>query len=416
MQSRHYSIDNTSELRSKQPSLFQQLSARIMACGPITVADYMKEVLTHPTAGYYMNKDVFGEKGDFITSPEITQIFGEMLGVWIINEWSKISRGPFQLVELGPGRGTLSKDILRVFKQLKIIDKVSLHLVEVSPTLSAIQAKNLCTSTEEVNPLTNKNGENSISHYRKGITNDGVKIFWYYSITDVPRDFSIFLAHEFFDALPIHKFQRTSEGWREVLVDIDPVANNQEKFRYVISRMATPSVKAYVSENEPRDHLEVSPQSIVIADHLSSFLYENGGFVLIADYGHDGEKTDTFRAFRQHQLHDPLINPGTADLTADVDFSLFKRIASNDNKLITFGPINQRDFLKQLGIDIRLQMLLRNAPEDQRDQIQSAYHMITDEDQMGKCFKMLSMFPAILKKHFEKWPVSGFQKIDGLKK
>ena len=147
---------------------------------------------------------------------------------------------------------------------------------------------------------------------------------------------------------------------------------------------------------------------MVITEHLSTFLQQFGGFALIVDYGHDGDKTDTFRAFRNHKQHDPLVDPGTADLTADVDFSLVKKIAEKENRLISFGPVDQRNFLKQLGIDVRLQMLLGIATEEQKREMESAYHMIMDEDKMGKCFKFLSLFPSVLKEHLTKWPVAGF--------
>lgn len=142
---------------------------------------------------------------------------------------------------------------------------------------------------------------------------------------------------------------------------------------------------------------------------MSQFLWECGGFALVIDYGHEGEKTDTFRAFYQHKLHDPLLNPGIADLTADVDFSSMKEIAEKDNRLITFGPVTQRKFLKSLGIDLRLKMILQNATNVQKQQIESGYHMITDEDKMGNCFKVLSFFPFVLKDHLKKWPVAGFE-------
>ncbi|XP_019884478.1 protein arginine methyltransferase NDUFAF7, mitochondrial [Camponotus floridanus] len=395
-------------LDRKTSDLYRQLYAKILACGPITLAEYMKEILTHPTVGYYTTKDTIGQRGDFTTSPEISQLFGEIIAVWIINEWRKITKESIQLVELGPGRGTLISDILRVFKKLNVLDKISVHLVEVSPVLSMIQAKKLCIESKNSELKVNENQKNSVTHYREGVTKDGVKIYWYYSINDVPREFSIFIAQEFFDALPIHKFQKTDKGWREILVDIIQEVK-QEKFRYVLSQMPTAACKVYLSPNEKREHVEVSPQCSIIIDYMSQFLWECGGFALVIDYGHEGEKTDTFRAFYQHKLHDPLLNPGTADLTADVDFSLMKEIAEKDNRLITFGPVTQRKFLKSLGIDLRLKMILQNATNVQKQQIESGYHMITDEDKMGNCFQVLSFFPFVLKDHLKKWPVAGFE-------
>lgn len=141
---------------------------------------------------------------------------------------------------------------------------------------------------------------------------------------------------------------------------------------------------------------------------MANFLYNYGGFSLIADYGHIGEKTDTLRAFKNHQQQDPLLNPGTADLTADVDFSMIKNTAIKNNKTIVFGPIDQRDFLLQMGIDIRLKILMDKINDEEKSELKSGYHMIIDDDKMGKCFKLLSMFPSILNEHLTKWPVNGF--------
>ncbi|XP_020293289.1 protein arginine methyltransferase NDUFAF7 homolog, mitochondrial isoform X2 [Pseudomyrmex gracilis] len=367
----------------------------------------MKAVLTHPTVGYYMTKDVFGHRGDFITSPEISQLFGEMLAIWIINEWRKISKDSIQLVELGPGRGTLTNDILRVFKKLNLLDKISVHLIEISPILSTIQAEKLCIKSRNCESDISEDKTGSIMHYKEGVTKEGLKIYWYYSIKDVPKKFSVFIAHEFFDALPIHKFQKTDKGWSEVLIDIIQ-GSKEEKFQYVLSQIPTPACKTYLSPSEERDHVEISPECLVTIDYMSQFLWECGGFALVIDYGHEREKTDTFRAFRQHKLHDPLLDPGTADLTADVDFLSMKEIAEKDNRSIVFGPITQREFLKCLGIDLRLKMILQNASVIQKQQIKSGYHMIIDEDKMGNCFKVLVFFPSILKNYLTKWPVAGF--------
>ncbi|XP_069697808.1 protein arginine methyltransferase NDUFAF7, mitochondrial isoform X2 [Periplaneta americana] len=334
-------------------SLARQLQAKIKAVGPITVAEYMKEVLTNPLSGYYMHRDMIGETGDFITSPELGQLFGEMVAIWCFSEWQKMgSPIPLQLVEMGPGRGSLAQDVLRVFERFGVHNEVSLHLVEVSPHLSQIQAKALCVKIY-TQPTSNQ------QYYQMGITATNIPVFWYKSIQDVPRQFSCFLAHEFFDALPIHKFQRTEAGWREVLIDIDPAADT-EKFRFVISRAPTPASKLFIKADETRDHVEVCVESGAILEHLAMRMEEDGGFALFADYGHDGTKTDTFRAFRDHQLHDPLVEPGSADLTADVDFSYFR--ACTEDKLLTFGPVTQRNFLKQMGIDVRLEELLVRFP------------------------------------------------------
>lgn len=369
----------------------------------------MKEILTHPSAGYYMTRDVFGQAGDFVTSPEISQLFGELIAVWIVNEYKKIDEDSLQIIELGPGRGTLMNDMLRIFEKLKISNRISVHLVEISPVLSAIQAKNLCGETEETKLEENTGKEDAVKYYRKGRTKNGIDVFWYYRVNDVPRKFSAIVAHEFFDAMPVRKFQKTPEGWREIMVDIVQ-GTEEEKFRYVLSSNRTIGEEVFIPENEERSHIEVSPESMLIMEHISKLLYENGGFGLIIDYGHSGEKTDTFRAFRRHEQCDPLLNPGSADLTADVDFSALTRVATNGDKLITFGPISQQKFLYYMGINFRMSQLLKNATEEQKQQIVSGYDMLMNEEKMGTRFKAFSFFPAVLKYHLEKFPVAGFIK------
>lgn len=197
-------------------TIARAIRAKIKATGPIPVADYMKETLINPYAGYYTSKrDVFGENGDFITSPELGQIFGEMIAVWFLNEWSKIGRPkPFQIVELGPGRGMLSQDILRVFEHFKVLQGAALQMVEASLVLSDLQAKRLCIQSGIVPD------QNSVV-YREGITHQGIPVKWYRDYREIPDCFSLIVANEFFDALPVHKLQKTERGYREILIDLD---------------------------------------------------------------------------------------------------------------------------------------------------------------------------------------------------
>lgn len=387
----------------KKVSLAKQIRSKIEVCGPISVADYMKTVLTNPTSGYYMSKDVFGQEGDFITSPEISGIFGELLSIWLLSEWKKIgSPGPLQIIELGPGRGTLSNDILKTFSHFGVSDKVSLHLVEISSFLSQLQAQRVCEKSWEVTPDPAK----EINYYREGISS-GVKVFWYKRLEDVPKEFSLVVAHEFFDALPVHKFERsTDNSLNEILVDIDP--STEEKFRFVISRTQTPICKVVqTSIDDERTNFEISMDSEKIINLLSERFVSYGGFGLIIDYGHFGEKTDTFRAFKNHKLHDPLIEPGSADLTCDVDFKQIKQVAEQ-NGLITFGPVDQGVFLKKMGGEVRLEALLKRAKPDEIENLKSGYDMLTNSEKMGTRFKFFSIFPDVLKSHLEKYPVLGF--------
>ncbi|VFV46599.1 protein mida [Lynx pardinus] len=366
--------------------MLRHLVYKIKATGPITVAEYMKEVLTNPAKGYYVYRDMLGEKGDFITSPEISQIFGELLGIWFISEWMATGKNAaFQLVELGPGRGTLLGDILRVFSQLGSVLKncdISIHLVEVSEKLSEIQA---LTLTEEKVPLERNPGSPA---YMKGVTKSGIPISWYRDLQDVPKGYSFYLAHEFFDVLPVHKFQKTPQGWREVFIDIDPQAS--DKLRFVLAPCVTPA-EVFIQSDETRDHVEVCPEAGVIIQELSQRIALTGGAALIADYGHDGTKTDTFRGFCGHKLHDVLIAPGTADLTADVDFSYLRRMA--EGKVASLGPIKQQTFLKNMGIDVRLKVLADKSDEPSRQQLLQGYDMLMNPKKMGERFHFFALLP-----------------------
>lgn len=366
--------------------MLRHLTSKIKATGPIPVAEYMREVLTNPVTGYYVKNNMLGPDGDFITSPEISQIFGELLGIWIISEWMGAG-GPkqLQLVELGPGKGSLAADVLRVFSQLQSVlsgASMSLHLVEVSPALSRIQAQNLTgTRNQEAD-------SEDEPVYRRGETSTGLPVSWYRRLDDVPAGFSIFLAHEFFDALPIHKFQRTEKGWREVMVDIDP--EKPDQLRFVVAPSSTLASSTLVQADERRHHVEVCAEGGVIVQQLARRITEDGGAALIADYGHDGTKMDTFRGFKGHQLHDVLASPGSADLTADVDFSYLRRVAGGG--VACLGPVSQRTFLKNMGIDTRLQVLLRNCSDPStRKQLISSYDMLTNPAKMGERFHFFSL-------------------------
>lgn len=404
-------------------SLAKQLRAKILATGPISVAEYMREVLTNPQAGYYMARDVFGREGDFITSPEISQIFGEvsyldvqyrnacynlfslqLVGVWLVSEWRKMgSPSPFQLVELGPGRGTLARDVLKVLSKFKLGAELSIHMVEVSPFLSKIQAQRFCY-THETLPE-----DSQLPHYQTGTTASGTKAFWHRRLEDVPQGFSLILAHEFFDALPVHKLQWLDGQWQEVLIDVASKEEDQPGFRYVLSRSQTPVSRVFQPiPGEKRSCLEYSLETERQVGLLAERIERDGGIALIMDYGHFGEKTDTFRAFKNHALHDPLVEPGSADLTADVDFKLIRHAAEKRGSIHCCGPVEQGLFLQRMQGEARLEQLLAHALPENQQIIRSGYQMLTDAAQMGTRFKFLAMFPGVVAPHLEKFPVVGF--------
>ncbi|KAK5638233.1 hypothetical protein RI129_012528 [Pyrocoelia pectoralis] len=367
-------------------SIKQQIITKIKVRGPITFAEYMKDVLLNPQGGYYMHRDVFGDKGDFITSPELSQMFGELLAVWFINEWSKAgSPKPLQIVELGPGRGTLCYDMLRVMSRFNLLDKTSVHLVEVSPHLTKLQADLLCSN---------------------GAASFGVPISWHKHLKDVPDQFAFYLAHEFFDALPIHQFKKTEHGYREILIDVDPV--QESKLRFVLSPTETAVGKFFLSTDESREFVEVCPEGLTLAEGLAKRIESYGGLGLIVDYGHEGQGRDTFRAFKNHKLHDPLIEPGTADLTADVDFEAMKKVMCGTNEVLVYGPVSQRTFLMNMGIECRLENLRKNAKPEQIESLDYSYGMLVDPDKMGDRFKFLAVVPSTLSVILNKYPICGF--------
>ncbi|XP_018428325.1 PREDICTED: NADH dehydrogenase [ubiquinone] complex I, assembly factor 7 [Nanorana parkeri] len=402
-----YQSSKTGDSQEGNP-LLKYLTMKIKATGPITVAEYMREVLTNPLKGYYMHQNMLGEHGDFVTSPEISQIFGELIGIWCINEW--ISGGKsksLNLVEFGPGRGSLMDDILRVFSQFQNLLNtcdISIHLVEVSPKLSEIQALNLTGKS------TMAKHEDKPS-YKTGITKTGLPINWYYNIEDVPSGYTFYIAHEFFDALPIHKLQKIQDKWKEILVDVDP--ENPQKLRFVLGSGCSLIARTFVQPDENRNHVEVCPEAAVIIQKLVSQLKIYGGAALIADYGHSGDKEDTFRGFRSHQLHNVLLDPGTADLTADVDFNFLKNMTAN--KVSFLGPITQHEFLRNMGIDFRLKVLMENAKDAATQQhLIASYDVLMNPNKMGKRFHFFSLFPHSRLEQASKlkYPIAGFTKLE----
>ncbi|XP_077342689.1 protein arginine methyltransferase NDUFAF7, mitochondrial isoform X3 [Lithobates pipiens] len=352
--------------------LLKYLTMKIKATGPFTVAEYMREVLTNPLKGYYMHHDMLGEHGDFVTSPEISQIFGE---------------------------------VFNQFQYLLNACDISIHLVEVSPKLSEIQALNLTKKSTEAKD------EDTSSCYKIGITKTGLPINWYYHIQDVPSGYTFYIAHEFFDALPIHKFQKVQDEWREILIDVDPEI--PQKLRFVLGSSCSPIAKTFVQADEKRNHVEVCPEAAIIIQKLANQLKKYGGAALIADYGHSGDKEDTFRGFRSHQLHNVLVDPGTADLTADVDFNFLKMMIGNT--VSSFGPIAQHEFLRNMGIDLRLKVLMENAKDHtMQTHLMQSYDVLMNPDKMGKRFQFFSIFPhgRLEQTSKNKYPLAGFTELE----
>lgn len=345
--------------------LIDLLRRRIAAHGPLTVAEYMAEALGHPLHGYYRRRDPFGAEGDFTTAPEISQMFGEMVGLWCAVVWTQMNRpAPLRLVELGPGRGTLMADVLRAARALpEFAAALDVHLVETSPFLREKQRETLAGRT----------------------------IAWHERIGDVPDGPVIVIANELFDALPIRQFLRRPDGgWDERLVGLDSTGEN-------LCFLAAPSSAAAALLPPGMEHapvgvpVEVSPAALLLMGEISARVVRHGGAALIVDYGHaQGAPGDTLQAVKDHAFHPVLTAPGEADLTAHVDFDRLAQAARQAGARVE-GPIHQGAWLRRLGIEARAEALSRTAAQAQVDDIAAALHRLIDPEAMGDLFKAVAV-------------------------
>ncbi|KAG7563922.1 Protein arginine methyltransferase NDUFAF7 [Arabidopsis suecica] len=343
--------------------------------GPISVAEYMEEVLTNPKAGFYMNRDVFGAQGDFITSPEVSQMFGEMIGVWTVCLWEQMGRPErVNLVELGPGRGTLMADLLRgtsKFKNFK--ESLHIHLVECSPALQKLQHQNLKCTDES-------------SSEKKAISSlAGTPVHWHATLEEVPSGVpTLIIVHEFYDALPVHQFQKSSRGWCEKMVDV----GEDSKFRFVLSPQPTPAALylmkrctwATPEEREKLEHVEISPKSMDLTQEMAKRIGSDGGGALIIDYGMNAIISDSLQAIRKHKFVNILDDPGSADLSAYVDFPSIKHSAEEASENVSVhGPMTQSQFLGSLGINFRVDALLQNCNDEQAESLRAGYWQLVGD-------------------------------------
>ena len=350
-------------------TLEARLIRRIRAEGPIPVADYMAEVLTAPVGGYYTRQDPLGAAGDFVTAPEITQMFGELIGLWLAEAWQRIGRpDPVTLAELGPGRGTLMADALRAARMVPgFAEAIRVHLVEVSPALWARQAETLDGRIPAGSPV------------------------WHGEVAELPEGPLLLVANEFFDALPIRQFEKTPDGWCERLVGYDP---ETERLTWALTR-PTARAQSYVPEPLRDAHagavFELSPPALTIAGELGRRVAAHGGAALLVDYGRAESACEpTLQAVRRHRRADVLSAPGEADLTAHVDFALLAQ-AAREAGAETHGPVPQGRFLRGLGLDQRAEILQGQAAPDRRAAVETARARLADPEQMGELFKALAI-------------------------
>ncbi|MEL6242373.1 MAG: SAM-dependent methyltransferase [Pseudomonadota bacterium] len=340
-------------------SLKQQLIARITAEGPVSIADYMAEALTHPTYGYYMTADPLGAKGDFTTAPEISQMFGELLGLCLAQAW--LNQGaptPFNLAELGPGRGTLMADILRATRSVPgFVDGCQICLIEASPVLRAAQRDQL----SQYDPV------------------------WLDRVNDLSQAPLFLVANEFFDALPIRQFQRDGKGWRERRVGVD-----DDALCLGLGQMqAQPALDHRLPDTRDGDIVEHCPSAGPIIETLTERIARHGGAALVIDYGDWRSLGDTLQALRHHEAADPFANPGAADLTAHLDFEALAMAARCAYTRLT----PQGVFLERLGITQRAQRLAQQLSGERQESHIAAHRRLTHPDEMGNLFKVIGFYP-----------------------
>jgi SAM-dependent MidA family methyltransferase len=341
-------------------ALANLLLRRIRASGPLTIADYMADCLLHPEHGYYTTRPPFGAEGDFITAPEISQMFGEVLGLCLAQAWQdQGAPAAVVLAELGPGRGTLMADVLRATRSVPGFHAAAqVALIEASPALRARQKAAL----------------------------DPHPVQWADSINALPEAPVFLLANEFFDALPIRQFQRHAEGWQERLVG---AAEGRLVFGLSApTRMA--ALEHRLADTIPGDIVETcAPAQAVVAD-IADRIERCGGAALLIDYGDWHSRGDTLQALRRHAFADPLADPGEADLTAHVDFEALAQAAA---PCAATGPVPQGVLLERLGITARAQALAGRMTGAALTAHVAAHRRLTHPEEMGQLFKALALHP-----------------------
>ena len=344
-------------------SLLDHLLARIDMDGPMTLADYMAECLLNPRYGYYTTRDPLGAGGDFTTAPEISQMFGELIGLCLAQCWlDQGAPAPFTLAELGPGRGTLMADLLRATRTVPgFHEAMEVHLVEASPILRTSQAETLT----------------------------GYVPSWHDDIDTLPHQPLFLVANEFFDALPVRQFLRDGSGWREKRVGL-----KEGTLSFGLGAMAQHSALAHrLKDTRDGDLVEICEAVAPITNAISDRIARHGGAALIIDYGDWRSLGDTLQALRDHAPCDPLEAPGMADLTAHVDFEPLCGAAQSAGCAFSrLAP--QGLFLERLGITDRARALAAPLEGAALENMIAAHRRLTHHDEMGNLFKVLGLYPT----------------------
>lgn len=353
-------------------ALGNKIKALIRAAGPISVTDYFALCLADPDHGYYKTREPFGRGGDFVTAPEISQLFGEIIGIFMVHAWQQHGQPEgVRLAEIGPGRGTMMADMLRVIARLApaLYDQCSVHLIETSLRLRGVQAESLAAHSQ--------------------------KVSWHDSFDELPAGFTLLAANELFDAIPIRQFVKTPTGFRERMIGLD--AEGDLDFRIGVATL-DPALLPEGSMPSDGTVFEFSPARQAVMQAICERLHVFGGTALIIDYGHMiSGYGDTLQALRAHEYDPPLSNPGMADLTSHVDFQHLAEVASSAGAHLN-GCMYQGDFLVGLGLEARASALGRDKDEGTRRDIMDAVQRLAGagEGRMGELFKVLAVSsPAV---------------------
>jgi len=380
-----------------------RIARLIRSQGPLSIAQFMTLALHDPEDGYYATNDPFGRAGDFITAPEISQMFGELIGLWLVQCWrDQGSQAPARLVELGPGRGTLMADALRAARVAPdFLTAVEVVLVEASPTLREIQRQKLLPFVEisPPHPALSPTGGEGNSHTSLappggegwGEGERRPKLRWTDRLDASLAGRPLFLiANEFFDALPVRQYVKTERGWCERMVTADAEGRLAFALAPVPAKgLAVPEARG---EAENGAVYEISPAATAFAEEIAGLVVAQGGAALIVDYGHAGTGFgDTLQAVKKHKFAPVLETPGAADLSAHVDFAALAEAAARGGAR-AHGPLAQGTLLERLGLKERATALAKAHPEDEKA-LATAVARLASDCQMGRLFQALAILP-----------------------
>lgn len=344
--------------------LKRRIAAQIAVAGPISVADYFAMCLFDPQDGYYVTREPFGAGGDFVTAPEVSQMFGELVAVWLVSAWRAAGEpDDAVLIEIGPGRGTLMADLLRAAARLapRFVERARIAMVEASPRLTAMQKETLRASPARPS--------------------------WHARLEEVEAGFQLLVANELFDALPCRQFVRTPAGWRERMVTL---AEDGELAFAVGASGLDPALLPPGADDQPEGAVfEPAPARTALMEEIAARIARDGGAALFFDYGHlEAGFADTLQAVRAHRFDGVLENPGEADLTSHVDFAALARVATQAG--LNVAVAEQGDFLLAMGLAERAGSLGAAGDEALRRKLSGEVERLAAPDRMGSLFKVMA--------------------------